>query len=347
MEVGGLESGTVTIPWNESYPLPPEVTFTLISANAAALDSLNCCLFEYTFDSHDMVLDGDGWAIGGYTNFHWSLLGQQFPSESFSVEYNRGGNPMGTIHFSMDPFMTPELPTISIATEEETPGSGSGYISAYGGNNMPYIAANTCPSWLNLYGSVEANEVTFQASPSYNQYGSGSCQYQANFTGLTTPVLGTLVYDVAPVDDPSYISVYSSTSGLSYSSEDTTAQTTNPVASTSLGPNEPCAFNLYFSDSDTIDFINISSPLSGTLTGGISYDHPLYPSYNYTFTPDPGFTGSVSMEVSYSDILGNDGVLLIELTYVTESCFPARGRHRPRHRHQRGRERHIGFHRPG
>ena len=120
MAVGGQESGTVTITWSEDYPLPPEVSFTLISANPAALDSLNCCLFEYTFDSHDMVLDGDGWAIGGYTNFHWSLLGQQFPSESFSVEYNRGGNPMGTIQFSMEPFITPELPAIHIATEEES-----------------------------------------------------------------------------------------------------------------------------------------------------------------------------------------------------------------------------------
>ena len=326
MEVGGQESGTFTIPWSLTYPLSPEVSFTLLSDNAGALDSLMCCQFSFTYESFDMAMDGDGLATGGYTELNWSLNGLQFPEETFWVEYNRGGVPMGSIQFTMAPFITPEMPAISIATEEETPGSGSGYIGFYGGNDMPYIATNNCPSWLNLSGSVEANEVTFQASPSYNQYGSGSCQYQANFSGLTTPVLGNLEYDVAPVDDPTYISVYSSTSGLSYYSEDTTAQGTSPVASTSLGPNEPCAFNLYISDSDTLDFINISSPLSGSLTGSITYDHPQYPSYAYTYTPDPGFTGSVSMEVSYSDILGNDGVLLIELTYVPSHVFqPAEG----------------------
>ena len=326
MEVGGQASGTFTIPWSTSFPLSPDVSFTVLSDNAGALDSLMCCQFSFTYASFDMAIDGDGLASGGYTELNWSLNGLQFPAETFWVEYNRGGTALGSIQFTMNPFIIPELPAISIATDEETAGSGSGYIGSYGGNNMPYIAANTCPSWLNLSGSVEANEVTFQATPSYNQYGSGSCQYQANFSGLTTPVLGTLVYDVAPVDDPHYISVSSSTSGLSYYPGDSTSQQTTPMASTSLGPNEPCAFYLYVSDSDTIDFINISSPLSGTLTGGISYNYPQSASYNYTFTPDPGFTGSVSMEVSYSDILGNDGVLFIELTYVPSHVFqPAEG----------------------
>ena len=118
IQVGDTASGSVTLNWPESIELPAEVSFMVIGNDPFDLGSLTCCSLELSHESYGMTAGATG-MIGGTTVLSWSLIAHQFPAGDFQVECLRGGEAIQWVQFVMAPFITPEMPAISITKSEK------------------------------------------------------------------------------------------------------------------------------------------------------------------------------------------------------------------------------------